>query len=40
MKSNVLPSRFLDLYGEEMTSFKRHLKKYKSRGLQIDYKEW
>jgi len=31
---------FLDLYGEDMATFKRHLKKYKARGLQIDYKEW
>ena len=33
-------TRFLDLYGEDMATFKRHLKKYKARGLQIDYKEW
>jgi hypothetical protein len=32
--------RFLDLYGEDMAAFKRHVKKYKVKGLQIDYKEW
>ena len=32
--------RFLDLYGEDMAAFKRHVKKYKAKGLQIDYKEW
>jgi len=31
---------FLDLYGEDMAAFKRHVKKYKVKGLQIDYKEW
>jgi len=31
---------FLDMYGEDMTAFKRHVKKYKAKGLQIDYKEW
>jgi len=30
----------LDLYGEDMAAFKRHVKKYKVKGLQIDYKEW
>lgn len=31
---------FLDLYGEDMAAFKRHVRKYKVKGLQIDYKEW
>ena len=30
--------RFLDLYGEDMAAFKTHLKKYKVRGLKVDYK--
>ena len=31
---------FLDLYGDDMVSFKKHLKKYKERGLKLEYKEW
>jgi len=31
---------FLDLYGEDMSSFKRHVKKFRDKGLWIDYKEW
>ena len=31
----------MDLYGDDMASFKRQLRKYRaSRGLRIDYKEW
>merc|ERR1712066_276330 len=30
----------LDLYGEDLAAFKRHVRKYKLRGLQVDYKEW
>lgn len=30
----------LDLYGEDMAAFKKHVKKYKLRGLQVEYKEW
>jgi len=31
---------FLDLNGEDMSGFKKHLKKYKAKGLKLDYKEW
>lgn len=31
---------FLDLYGEDMSAFKRHVKKFRDKGLWIDYKEW
>merc|ERR1712142_1097391 len=31
---------FLDLNGEDMSAFKKHLRKYKAKGLKLDYKEW
>jgi len=31
---------FVDLYGDDMATFKKHLRKHRARGLKIDYKEW
>merc|ERR1719430_484104 len=30
----------LDLYGDDLVAFRKHVKKYKQRGLQVEYKEW
>merc|ERR1711994_963959 len=30
----------LDLYGDDLVAFRKHVKKYKQRGLQVECKEW